>query len=162
MTPFWIDPGLSLRIAIVPRPQPGAYLIRDLRALKSAGIDILVSMLPPAEAASLGLEAEAEAAAHAGLDFHSFPISDGGIPSSPAPYLAFVESLRQRLHAGQSLGVHCYASIGRSSLLLATILVLEGLAPDDAFRRLTRARGTRVPDTQAQVDWITQLAATLR
>jgi protein-tyrosine phosphatase len=162
MRPFWIETGLPLRMALVPRPRPGTQLEPDLRSLKAAGLDILVSMLPPAEAASLGLAAEAEAATQAGLDFHSFPLSDGGIPSTPVPYLAFVELLRQKLHAGQSLGVHCYASIGRSSLLLATILVLEGLTPDDAFRRLTHARGTRVPDTQAQVDWVTHLAAALQ
>ena len=162
MTPYWIDTGLALRMAIVPRPRPGSQLQPDLHALKAAGIDILVSMLPSSEAEILGLTTEQEAAARAGLDFQSFPLPDGGIPTASEPYLAFVDLLREKLRAGHSVGVHCYASIGRSSLLLATILILEGLTPNDAFQRLTRARGTQVPDTRQQVEWIHSLAATLK
>ena len=55
--------------------------------------------------------------------------------------------------------IHCRASIGRSSLLLAALLTAEGLTPDDAFRRLTVARGLRVPDTPDQVRWVERFAA---
>jgi protein-tyrosine phosphatase len=55
--------------------------------------------------------------------------------------------------------VHCRASIGRSSLLLAALLTDEGLKPDEAFRRLTKARGLKVPDTNDQVRWVERYAA---
>jgi hypothetical protein len=49
---------------------------------------------------------------------------------------------------------HCAA---RASLLAAALLVLEGVDPDQAWRRLTRAPGLRVPDTDEQRRWIARL-----
>jgi hypothetical protein len=43
---------------------------------------------------------------------------------------------------------------------LALLLVVEGLAPEEAFRRLTLARGLAVPDTPDQVRWVERFAAT--
>jgi len=40
------------------------------------------------------------------------------------------------------------------------LLTAEGFAPDDAFRRLTEARGLQVPDTADQVRWVERFAAT--
>jgi hypothetical protein len=38
------------RLAIVPRPRGGDWLADEVARLKAAGVDILVSMLEPAEA----------------------------------------------------------------------------------------------------------------
>ena len=47
----------------------------------------------------------------------------------------------------------------RSSLLLAALLTAEGYTPDDAFKRLTKARGLQVPDTRDQIRWVERFAA---
>jgi protein-tyrosine phosphatase len=126
--------------------------------MKRAGVDVLVSMLQPDEAAELGLSEEAELCAAAGIQFWSFPIPDRETPPSTAAFAKFVEDLRVEVHAGRSVAVHCRASIGRSSLLLAALMTAEGYTPDDAFRRLTTARGLQVPDTPDQIQWIERFA----
>ncbi len=127
--------------------------------MKAAGVDVLVSMLQPAEAAELGLSAEAELCAAGGIEFRSFPIPDRETPPSTAAFAKFLKELQAQVHAGRSVAVHCRASIGRSSLLLAALLTAEGLTPDDAFKRLTSARGVQVPDTPDQILWVERFAA---
>src|ERR1700722_11107915 len=159
MKPYWVDTGNPLRLAIVPRPRGGDWLDDELDQMKRAGVDVLVSMLQADENAELGLSSEAELCEARGIVFRSCPIPDRETPLSTASFSRFVEDLRAEAHAGRSVAVHCRASIGRSSLLLATLLTAEGFAPDDAFRRLTLARGLRVPDTADQVRWVERLAA---
>ena len=160
MKPYWVDTGNPLRLAIVPRPRGGDWLEDELNQMKRAGIDVLVSMLQVDEAAELGLSSEAELCEAKGIVFRSFPIPDRETPPSTASFSQFVEDLRADAHAGRSIAVHCRASIGRSSLLLAALLTAEGFTPDDAFRRLTVARGLQVPDTADQVRWVERFAAT--
>ncbi len=117
-------------------------------------------MLQADEAAELGLSAEASVCEAAGIVFRSFPIPDRETPPSTTSFARFVEDLRTQVHAGRSVAVHCRASIGRSSLLLAALLTVEGFAPEDAFRRLSMARGLQVPDTPDQVHWVERFAAT--
>jgi protein-tyrosine phosphatase len=160
MKPYWVDTGNPLRLAIVPRPRGGDWLEDELNQMKRAGIDVLVSMLQVDEAAELGLSSEAELCEARGIVFRAFPIPDRETPPSTASFSQFVEDLRADAHAGRSIAVHCRASIGRSSLLLAALLTAEGFAPDDAFRRLIVARGLQVPDTADQVRWVERFAAT--
>jgi len=159
MNPFWVETDNQIRVAIVPRPRGGDWLEDDVSQMKQAGVDILVSMLQPDEATELGLSAEAELCAAGGIEFRSFPIPDRETPPSIASFGEFVRDLRVAVHAGRSVAVHCRASIGRSSLLLAALLTAEGLKPDEAFRRLTKARGLKVPDTNDQVRWVERYAA---
>ncbi len=48
MNPYWINAN-GLRLAIVPRPRGWDWLADDIAALRSAGIDVLLSALTPAE-----------------------------------------------------------------------------------------------------------------
>jgi protein-tyrosine phosphatase len=160
MSPFWVETGNQLRLAIVPRPRGGDWLVGEADQMKRAGVDVLVSLLPVEEASELGLSAEAAACHAAGILFYSFPIPDRETPSSTALFSEFIERLRQEAYVGRSIAVHCRASIGRSSLLLAALLCLEGFTPRDAFQRLSLARGLQVPDTLEQILWVERFAAT--
>jgi protein-tyrosine phosphatase len=159
MNPFWVEAGPAIRLAIVPRPRGNDWLEDELNQMKRAGIDVLVSMLQAEEAAELGLSRESELCVAAGIEFRAFPIPDRETPSSTTRFAAFIEALRIEAHSGRSVAVHCRASIGRSSLLLAALLTMEGVTPDEAFKRLTEARGLQVPDTLDQVRWIEHFAA---
>ena len=46
------------------------------------------------------------------------------------------------------------AGVGRSSVIAACTLIGLGLQPEDALARIERARGMRVPDTDAQRRWV--------
>jgi protein-tyrosine phosphatase len=147
-----------MRLAIVPRPRGNDWLENEVTQMKRAGVDVLVSMLQPDEATELGLSAEAKLCAAGGIQFRSFPIPDRETPPSTETFAKFVQELRVEVHAGRSVAVHCRASIGRSSLLLAALLTAEGYTADGAFRRLTTARGLQVPDTPDQIRWVERFA----
>jgi protein-tyrosine phosphatase len=158
MSPLWIQTGGPLRLAYVMRPREDKPE-KDLAEMKQAGVDILVSLLEPDEAEMLGLGSEASLCEAAGISFRSFPMLDHGTPSSAAPFAHFLQGLRPELHAGRSVAAHCMASIGRSSVLLASLLIAEGFTTNEAFRMLSAARGFPVPDTQEQLRWVERFAA---
>jgi protein-tyrosine phosphatase len=154
---YWIETGIPARLAIMPRPNGGKQLENEIRTLKREGTDVLVSLLTPEEDAELALELERAACSGHGIRFRSFPIPDRDVPGSTEAFLKFLETLHEDLLQGRSIVAHCRAGIGRSSLLLAALLRREGLSADDAFRRITHARGMLVPDTPEQLHWVENL-----
>jgi protein-tyrosine phosphatase len=154
---FWISPvnrGPQLPLAIALRPHGGKELEGELRRIKKAGIHTLVSLLEDWEAEYLGLSNEAPLAKHVGLAFLSHPIPDRQTPPDAATFRIFVADLTRRLHAGESIGVHCRGSIGRSTVLAACVLIHLGWSPVGALAAVATARGCLVPDTPEQRDWI--------
>jgi hypothetical protein len=72
-------------------------------------------------------------AREAGLRFERFPIPDRGVPASVARARALWVDLADRLRAGRSVGIHCRAGIGRSSLMAAGVLLEIGVSEDPAW-----------------------------
>ena len=155
---FWIDTASPLKLAIASRPQGGEWLPDDIRLLKDEGIDILVSLLSWEENRELDLEEEKAACSSVGMAFVNFPVPDRQVPPSRLGFLTFAQLLHKRAGEGLRVGVHCRACIGRSSVLLATVLRLEGFSAEEAFDRISAARGMRVPDTAEQARWVARLA----
>jgi protein-tyrosine phosphatase len=156
--PFWIDTASPLKLAIVPRPLGAEWLHNDIHQLRNDGIDILVSLLAPEECRELDLEQEKIACSSVGISFVNFPIPDRQVPPSRSAFVTFAHFLHKRGSEGLSIGVHCRACIGRSSVLLATVMRLAGFTAEDAFNRISAARGLRVPDTRDQAKWVARLA----
>jgi protein-tyrosine phosphatase len=146
------------RLAIVPRPRGGDWLEDDLRALRDAGVDILVSALTQDEIAELGLEREAETCRTIRIEPMSFPIVDRGVPVSVADMAAVVRQLDQALSTGKTVAVHCRSGIGRSTLVAACLLATAGVPVDGAFAAIEAARGCAVPDTPEQRAWVDRYA----
>ncbi len=150
---YAIPRGGQGRLWTMAAPAGGDDLASDLSDLRAAGVDVLVSMLNGLESRWLGLAGEAREADAAGLDFRRLSTNDFGTPR-PGPALALARHLRGELNAGRGVAVHCRGGIGRSSLLAAIVLRLEGVRPDQAWEVIGRARGARVPDTQAQRNFV--------
>ena len=55
---------------------------------------------------------------------------------------------------GKGVAIHCFAGIGRSPTMAASILVLLGLDPADAWERIRAVRQVELPDTKAQYEWV--------
>lgn len=161
MKPFWVTTETKFRVAIVLRPRGGVRLEDDLHALRREGVDILISLLTTEEQEELGLSDEAGACARAGIQYFSFAIPDRQVPHSVGELQQVVKGLRQMLRSGKSVGAHCRAGIGRSSLLIAAILCSEGISAEDAFARISEARGLQVPDTLEQMIWMENFASLL-
>ena len=148
--PFWINSQL----AIVPRPCGGDWLDDEMKALREAGIDVVVSMLEDEEAVELGLEREGAAAKSAGVKFLSFPIHDRSLPASRERFELFLSELEHELANKNRVGIHCRACIGRSSVVAASLLIRSGMPASEVWRAITDARGFPVPDTQEQREWV--------
>lgn len=137
---YFIETPASGRLATAGRPRSGEQLAREMARLREAGVEVLASVLSPSEVSALGLDAEREYAAGAGIEFLSFPFEDHGLPASDVSVTRFTAALAQRVAEGKTVVVHCRAGIGRSSLMAAvTLMRLEpGLTADTAAKRIRR------------------------
>ena len=158
MNRFWIRRE-GLRLAITPRPRGYDWLVGDIRLLKRAGVDVLVSALSPYETEDMGLLEESQCCQNYGLEFLSFPIEDRSVPTSFSEFDGLLNSLTDRLRKGKAVGVHCRAGIGRSSMIVASALIRDGLSVDSAFRAIQDARGCSVPDAAEQRQWVERYSA---
>ena len=156
MTPdiFWVRDVQPLRLAIMPKPRPGDWLLEEIEGYDRAGITTLVSLLEPHEVAELGLQEEQKLCAERGIEFVSHPIVDRGVPVSTEKTHQLVAALIDKLQAGAGVAIHCRAGIGRSGLIAACVLSGLGFTPKRAFTMLSTARRVSVPDTAAQEEWV--------
>jgi protein-tyrosine phosphatase len=154
----WIDHSFPGSLGIATRPRGGDWLEAELARARTQRLDVLVSLLEPAETAELELTAEERFAAEVGIRFLSFPIHDRSVPSVAVRAVTILRGLLTQLQQGNRIAVHCRQGIGRSALVCASLLVLGGVAPEDAWEAVERARGTPVPDTPEQRGWVHALA----
>lgn len=155
----WIEGNPPAKLAIVMRPRGEDWLETEMARLSRAGIDTVVSLLEEDEAAWLGLRDEASIADAAGLRFLSYPIPDVHVPQDLASFRTFVRGLADRLRAGESIGVHCRGSIGRSTVTAACTLMHLGWKAVTALAAIEETRGCPVPDTEEQRRWISAYRA---
>jgi predicted protein tyrosine phosphatase len=160
-SPYWVDTGQPGRLAILPRPRGGDWVEDEARAWSRAGIDTVVSLLEPDEAADLELADEERACRSAGVRFVSLPIPDRGLPGSRAAVTALAAELAASVVAGKRVGIHCRQGIGRSAVLAACILIALSLDPAAALSRIAAARGLPVPETPEQRQWVMDFSRSL-
>src|SRR5712692_4170385 len=146
MTSYQIEGPWPGELAIVPRPRGGDWLENEIRALKEERFDVLVSLLTRDELDEFGLRVEADVSRASGLQFCEFPIPDLGVPESFAAARDLIDKLRDGLEAGKKIAIHCRQGIGRSGLIAAGVLVVSGVDPEFAIRRVSAARGLPVPE----------------
>lgn len=151
---YWIDGDSNSQLAIVARPRPDDWLADDLATLKRGGIDVLISFLSDEENAELGLGDEHTLAEQAGLEFISYRIPDRQVPSDIRGFREFVSQLAEQVRAGKRVGAHCRGCIGRSTLLIASLMIALGSDAEEALRKIELSRGLAVPDTPEQRQWI--------
>jgi protein-tyrosine phosphatase len=141
-------------LAVMGRPRAGDWAADEFGGLSELGIRNVISLLELGEAVELGLAEESSYCANASIAFYSFPISDRGIPASPEALSALACETYHRCAGGGSTLIHCRAGIGRSGLIAAAVLLHCGFDVDDAFARISLARGVPVPDTAEQRQWL--------
>ena len=104
---FWIDGPWPGRLAISPRPRGGEWLEEEMKAWRRAGIDAVVSLLTPEQAADLNLEQEQLYSEANGIEFYSLPIANRSVPASDRDAAQLIANLM--LHwaaAGNGLFPH--------------------------------------------------------
>jgi len=158
---YWINEIQPRRVALGPRPRSGDWLSDEISGWANAGIKHVVSLLESAEISELGLRDEGILCRSEGIEFHSFPIPDRGLPESASLAYAFISMLANSVERGEPVYVHCRMGIGRSALVTAGILLHLKVPFVAAFPMLSSARRLPVPDTQAQIDWVNSYATFL-
>ncbi|MBN1908795.1 MAG: dual specificity protein phosphatase family protein [Pirellulales bacterium] len=153
---YFIAETPGARLAIMPRPRGGDWLIEEIVSWRRSGIDVVVSLLENSEIEEFELQEEGSSCEAMGIKFLRFPISDRGVPDSPGQVSILVSRLVEILHKGQGVGIHCRMGIGRSSLIAACVLVSLGHDIEAAWESITKARGFPVPDTNTQRDWVAE------
>ncbi|HEY7419830.1 MAG TPA: dual specificity protein phosphatase family protein [Ktedonobacteraceae bacterium] len=155
---YSIQESLPGQVSILARPRGGDWLFDEITALREAGVDVLVSLLTSAEASELDLSEEAACCQQQGITYFSFPILDRSIPSSSAETFTVLEQVNASLSEGKHVALHCRQGLGRAALMAASLLVLNDFSPDEAFDRLSQARGYQVPETEEQRAWVVAFA----
>ena len=77
-------------------------------------------------------------------------------------FVEVIKKLLKEIKKGTDLVVHCRAGIGRTGIVAAALLIAEGARTDDAFSRVSAARGVKVPDTEEQRKFNERLTENLR
>lgn len=148
------------QLSIMARPRGGDWLLDEVKALREAGVDVLVSLLTPDEVMEFDLREEAECCGRQGVIYLSFPIPDRGIPPFSASTFTFLEQLKIHMSGGKHVALHCRQGLGRVTLMGASMLVLIGFSPDQAFELLSSTRGYPVPETEEQRAWVVAFSRT--
>lgn len=139
----------------------GDWLEGELQGWQNSGVNTLLSLLTSGEEQDLDLTAESRVAKREGLKFLSLPIPDRQVPSSPSEVAPVLDGLDAELASGKNAVIHCRQGVGRSGMMAACLLVMRGKDPASAVGELERARGTTVPETDEQRQWIDLYAASL-
>jgi protein-tyrosine phosphatase len=154
----WLEGPWQGRLAIAPCPRGDDWLEDEIANWKRAGIGGVLSLLTSEEEQELGLSAERNEVTRQGIEFTSFPIGDRRVPVSETPFAWTIEKLDHELESGKNVLVHCRQGIGRSGLVAACLLIGRGLSPGAAVNAVSAARGTTIPDTDEQREWIDHYA----
>jgi hypothetical protein len=82
---YWVNGPWPGNLALAARPRGGDGLEDEMLDWRSAGVDIVLSLLTPDEEEDLDLTLESRAAIDAGLKFLSipFPIGKSRLPRHP-------------------------------------------------------------------------------
>ena len=141
-------------LAIMARPQLNQGQPDSIATLADSGIGCIVSLLEITESSMLGLDAESKVVTDNSMNYISFPIADYGVPSSLDDFSILTADILRQLEQGTNVLLHCRGGVGRSGLTAAGVLLQAGMDPEHAFSCVSTKRGTRVPETLQQRDWL--------
>jgi len=150
---YWIPKLHYGSLGMMARPRGNDWLEDEIRHLRMQGVDVVVSLLERDEVYELGLQKEADFCHQKEIEFISFPLPDRGLPEDERGFMRLAKTLSEGLEKGQRITIHCRMGIGRTSLLCATIMVLQGANPTTIFEHLSTVRTLEVPDTEDQKAW---------
>lgn len=154
----WLEGPWPGKLALAARPRGGDWLGDEVASWKQAGVNAVLSLLTSEEEQDLELSDEAGETREQGLEFSSFPIPDRQVPPSEENLGEVRDKVNRQLSAGRNVLAHCRQGVGRSGLVAACLLVMNGMSPGAAIEVVSGGRGVRVPETSEQREWIERYA----
>lgn len=110
-------------------PAPPREVEAGVRAWVGIGVEVVVSLMEDAEIAAL-CPGFLPALRRHELQVLRFPIVDFGVPADVAAFQTLLDDVHGRLGRGHTVLVHCNAGLGRTAVVLASLLRRAGLAGD--------------------------------
>lgn len=150
---FWIDSFKKGTLGMMKKPNGGTQLEADINILKKEKATVLVCLIASVEIEQLALQKEAFYCNKKNIDFIHFPIKDYHLPEKKA-YIAFIQKLDLLLKDNHKIVIHCHGGIGRTSTIVAGLLIKNNIHKDDVFEYISKKRTKTVPDTNEQKDWV--------
>ena len=136
-----------------PDEPPKADAVESgVRAWRESGVGLVLSLIEdwevPRRAPGLF-----EALARERIDLQRYPIADFGVPRETPVFGQLLRDIGGRLAAGDGILVHCNAGLGRTAVVLASILKSHGLVADPVteLRRIYRSSAMEEPAQEAFV-----------
>ena len=116
---------------------------------------MVVSLIETSEFAKLGVPQLATAMQQAPWQWLHLPIADMAIPgaSTQAAWLRNGPALQAALASGERILIHCAAGLGRTGMVVAKLLVMQGIDATDAIAQVRAARPGTI-ETPAQAQWV--------
>lgn len=151
---YWITENL----AIMPHPRGNDWLEDEIASFKEFGVDAIISLLEPIESYDLEITKEEYWCKEKGILFLHFSIPDRDIPTYFDEAKIFIKKICELMNEGKKISIHCRQGGGRSSMIAASILILQGFSVETAFELIKEKRGCQVPDTLKQIDWVKNFA----
>jgi protein-tyrosine phosphatase len=150
---YWTNNFKQGNLGMMARPRGNDWLDDDIKKLSFSNTDIVVSLLEKSEEQELGIQKEKEHCIKYGMEFISYPIIDRSLPEDRNSFNKLAKLLNQKIKDGKKVVIHCRMGIGRTSVLAATILLIDQPNNNSVFDFLSEIRTLNVPDTEEQINW---------
>jgi ADP-ribosylglycohydrolase len=152
---YWVLPG-KLLCGEYPGASNAEAARARLQRLLAAGVNSFVDLTQAGEVPSYA------ALLPVGTDYLRMPITDHGLPATPAAMTEILAYLAQSLRAGRIVYLHCRAGIGRTATVAGCLLAEQGGSGVEALAQLNRlwpqsgraAQWPAVPETEEQADYV--------
>lgn len=114
----------------------------DIRALKSWGASMVISLMEEHEFGLLRVPNLGSAIQSAGIEWVHLPIKDVSVPDGKFPrvWANINKRLQRQLARGERIVLHCRGGLGRTGLIAALLLLDHGWAADEAIRTIRKVR----------------------
>jgi hypothetical protein len=90
------------------------------------------------------------------------PWDDYSTPESMRRFETTLKWMMGKLRGGATVEVGCLASHGRTGTVLACLLVMQGLEPEAAIRRVRSSHCTKAVENHGQREWVRRFSAHIR
>jgi protein-tyrosine phosphatase/nicotinamidase-related amidase len=125
------------------------HLDEDLDALRDAGVDAIMCLVPHEELERYGVPGLLDAYRERGFEVLHVPLLDQ-LGAAPATLREAVDWIESQARASRTVLVHCVGGLGRSGMVAASWLRSRGTSTDDALAVVRAARGPRAIETSIQ------------
>ena len=127
-------------------------LAADLDVVREWNAAAVVTLITPSEMKRFQVDGLGEGVADRAMGWWHLPIPDGTPPGSDFEkrWETAGPALRQLLHFGFDVLIHCRGGLGRAGTVGARLLIELGEDPDDAMRRVRKARSSHAIERGSQ------------